>query len=977
MMADIVFKINTIPDLTLGKYNYLSENGVDGVLKLHNSFLWNLYEKSALSNVSFHLAYFYDKNGEIGNKINIYLSATGVESNLKNIKNIISASPLSDYFIFEELKKENFTESDKKYKSISFNYCSSFSKESIFFTGSDGKDYYDVPLWQCDSKGRLFAMFRMMAAIDEDLIFRIDIKAEKKNRLLRKKLSSGPIPNLHMLQSSSNGNRDYGADSILKDYEELLKSLDSMPHFSMNVFAFGNNIESSNMILTSALSESIKKGDYNLHLFEGSFNSEFLLKDEDVTIYDFSNTVDEYYIKLDKKGIKISSGKLDSTSSNSLAFLNTLYSIEEIAPFFRLPCLFDGETISLRKETVAPYVTSESSLFLGKDENGYEINFPIELLPKHAFVSGVPGSGKTNTMHHLTSMLLEKDIPFLVLEPAKKEYRALCNTDIGKRKLMLFSPGSNMKFPLHINPFEFAKGLSVSEHIRSLCSVFEGAFPLENPMPFLLDTAIEGVYRDNGWFPDTVYTDETTLEFPTMSQLYKRLEEELNKTTYSDEVRGNLESALKVRIGGLLRREMGDVFDVSKSSLSPEEWLKTSAIVELESMGNGPANFMTLMLCSLIRECLRVNPRFDSKKTRHVIFIEEAHNLIGPDSEEKTGNGANAKTAATAFIIKMLAEVRALRESVFIADQLPTAMAQEVIKNTGLKIALRLTAMDDRQLLCNSMSANSSQIENMATFGIGEALVTYEKLQRPFKMKIHKWCGEKSYEEEKDITTPKDDTELLNDLQNTELYKKNIFRSMRIFAIDTDKQFSQYLNKYKSFCSDHNKYIVLLGEKNKYSSQLKENNLLSVELEKCFDNNPEITFQNSADYRYLMSVRNTILLNQDSNNKKINKMKIKLLDETVIANDYFETIGMIFKKIKYFKSLGVEFSEEYYHLFLDGNVENMEDSTKILCYLNSVAQDLFDYSCNMYLKIKNFYDLDSMKNKLISVYEKTNLELRI
>ncbi|EKC62797.1 hypothetical protein LEA_11657, partial [human gut metagenome] len=43
----------------------------------------------------------------------------------------------------------------------------------------------------------------------------------------------------------------------------------------------------------------------------------------------------------------------------------------------------------------------------------------------------------------------------------------------------------------------------------------------------------------------------------------------------------------------------------------------------------------------------------------------------------------------------MLAEVRALGEGIVIADQLPTAMAPEVLKNTGLKLGHRITAQDD------------------------------------------------------------------------------------------------------------------------------------------------------------------------------------------------------------------------------------------------------------------------------------------
>lgn len=77
-----------------------------------------------------------------------------------------------------------------------------------------------------------------------------------------------------------------------------------------------------------------------------------------------------------------------------------------------------------------------------------------------------------------------------------------------------------------------------------------------DPMPFLLDKAIEEVYKDMGWRPETVYTDATDLKFPTVSMLYKKLEEELEQTTYSGEVKGNLESALKVRIGNMLDFEI-------------------------------------------------------------------------------------------------------------------------------------------------------------------------------------------------------------------------------------------------------------------------------------------------------------------------------------------------------------------------------------------------------------------------------------
>ncbi len=63
-------------------------------------------------------------------------------------------------------------------------------------------------------------------------------------------------------------------------------------------------------------------------------------------------------------------------------------------------------------------------------------------------------------------------------------------------------------------------------------------------------------------------------------------------------------------------------------------------------------------------------------------------------------------------------------------------MAPEVLKNTGLKILHRLTAQDDRALVGSTMSANELQMEDLASYLPGSALITYEGLLKPFKMEI-------------------------------------------------------------------------------------------------------------------------------------------------------------------------------------------------------------------------------------------------
>lgn len=749
MIQELCYKVEVIPDLSLNKYSSLDGSGVEGVLEKHLAFLRQWNRKGVLSGTSIHLFYFYDgqrtdgtyADGQKGSKLKILFAVRGEERALGNVSQMVSASPLSEYFEFKPCTFAAFL-TECHFMDISFSVCSSLIKKEVFVRSSleslsADEDYYTVSPWESGEDGRLFNMCKLMEALDQQMLYRIDLYPVDRSAALRAALR-GPSALLRERQYMKSGaamQRDFEAENVLKNYDDLLNSVDASPHFIVNAFVFANDRENSAVVLDAAGAEAVSKGNYEIATFSGKFVPNAFLNNEPV---DYCDPQKQIVMQRESKGLVVCK---EISSHYNLKYLPTLFTLEEVAPFFRFPALYEGEVIQKRKETAPQPVSEDDGIFFGTDDNGYDVYFPLKNLSKHAFIAGVPGSGKTNTMHHLTSILWKKhDIPFLVLEPAKQEYRALLRQK-GMEGVYLFSPNADMSFPLHINPFEFPKGLTVSEHIRRLCAVFEGAFPLDNPMPFLVDQAIEAVYRDLGWTPETVYTEETKLKFPTMSMLYKRLEDELKSTTYSDEIRGNLESALKVRIGSLLRREMGDVFNVPFSTIQPERWLDIPAIIELESMGTGPANFLTLMLCALIRETLKVHPKHKTDYARHVIFIEEAHNLIGPEAEEVSGTEANPKQAATAFVVKMLAEVRALKEGIVIADQLPTVMAQEVIKNTGLKIGLRITSADDRGLLGSTMAANALQMEEMATFNCGRSLISYEGLMRPFTMQTHEWCG--------------------------------------------------------------------------------------------------------------------------------------------------------------------------------------------------------------------------------------------
>lgn len=427
--------------------------------------------------------------------------------------------------------------------------------------------------------------------------------------------------------------RDDNSENMIRAWDDYIKELNKYPQFQANIIAFADHMDIAIMLADSVGAEAVESGTYKIeeirtlegHSLDFYYGDNFLLK---------TNTA------------------ADNFMSNFLS----LYTLNEIRPMFSFPILNQGETIERVKETDPVFY--DDGLYLGLSETGYKVTFPIKLFKKHAFISGVPGGGKTNTMLYLVTTLWRQfRIPFLVLEPAKQEYRALARIP-GMEELCIFSPRANTRFPLHINPFEFPIGLTLAEHIANLKAVFEGAFELPPPSPHFIDTCIEQVYIDKGW--NTFSTNDGKLPYPTMQDLYDSLKVAVEKSSYEGEIRGNLRAVLEVRVGSLLKREIGNVYNVKHSIIRPEEWLDVPAIIELEALGEGPANFMSLLISTLIRESLRIRMTVNKQNNRivnHIIFYEEAHNLIGPDTDSPLGDSVDPKISATKYLVKMLAEV--------------------------------------------------------------------------------------------------------------------------------------------------------------------------------------------------------------------------------------------------------------------------------------------------------------------------------
>lgn len=821
-MPSLYYEVKRIPDLTLSKYSALDEGGVEGVLKKHEAFLRQIHRKGLLNKEIIRWIYEYNPSAPKGQRMKIIIKFDGKNAS-DYMQSFIGSSPLAPYFdlvqVFpeEELPPLTGKETPKdlekrKAKTLTLNqelyrYQASLLKKEKFARPDNPEmaDFYSVNKWEMNEDARLFGLFTMMKKMAENskkedksqwrCLYCVDVVPMDYADTIESPSMLGPIMaglrrmlslRVEKTSASTSFQKDESADYTLERYKDLVKTIAGTPHFNVNIKAYAQNSDYANMLLDAAASEALSEGSYDVVVETGMFNVNEIIN----------------------KNLRL---LCNTRAPKELRFWPTLFFLKELVPFTTLPTLYSGESIEMPKETAPSY--DDSGLYLGKDTDDYNVYFPLKNLPKHAFLAGVPGSGKTNSMLHLVTTLYSKfDIPFLILEPAKQEYRALVNKP-EMRGTTVFSPSSGTKFLLHINPFQFPLKMSLAEHIRNVINVFEGSFSMDPPMPFLLDRAIERVYRDKGWLPYMI--NQGTLPYPTMGELYDTLEQILEETDYEGEIKGNLKSVLQVRIGSLLSREMGDVFNVAESTMAPEEWLTRPVVIELEAMGSGPANFLTLMLSTLIRETLKVNPlkrKDGSKKPRHVIFFEEAHNLIGPKAEKEAGENANPKIAATAFVVKMLAEVRALNEAIIIADQLPTAMAPEVIKNTSLKLGHRMTSQDDRQLLGSTMSADDVQLERMATFTTGRTLCIYEGLLKPFELQMEQWSKVNGIVHDELYDSPSDDKLYAMLCYEGSPFIKDLEQSFKITAGKYNKQWDDIMEDVDEYFDELDNLAEACGD---------------------------------------------------------------------------------------------------------------------------------------------------------------------
>ncbi len=390
-------------------------------------------------------------------------------------------------------------------------------------------------------------------------------------------------------------------------------------------------------------------------------------------------------------------------------------------------------------------------------------NMPFSLtykdLARHTFVCGITGSGKTTTVK---GILRNARTPFLVIESAKKEYRNISLE--GNKRPCIYTLGKPEINCLRFNPFYIQCGVSPQMHIDFLKDLFNASFSFYGPMPYILEKCLQNVYKNKGWnltlgfhpylvnmsnsadFFEVDYMQEKyCLEshkylFPTMQDLKFEIERYIEKEMdYEGEVAGNIKTAIKARLESLCSGAKGYMFNTYEYADMPK-LLSENTVFELEGLADDSDKaFCVGLLIIFINEYRQITKetvKMD-KELAHILVIEEAHRLLKNVNTEKVSEDmGNPKGKAVEHFTNMIAEMRSYGQGVIVAEQIPSKLAPDVIKNSSNKIIQRLVAADDQELVANTIGLSVEESLNLGSLTTGTGLCHKEGMSLPVRVKI-------------------------------------------------------------------------------------------------------------------------------------------------------------------------------------------------------------------------------------------------
>ena len=351
-------------------------------------------------------------------------------------------------------------------------------------------------------------------------------------------------------------------------------------------------------------------------------------------------------------------------------------------------------------------------------------------LNMHTFITGSTGSGKSNTVYQFLTELHQDRIPFLVVEPAKGEYKDVFGhwDDVN-----VFSTNPKIAELININPFKFPESIHVLEHVDGLVEIFSVCWPMYDAMPAFFKDAILKSYESVGWDLGSSTFEGDKVAYPDFEILADQLDKLIEGSDYASDIKSNYRGALITRVKSLTVGLNKFIFTTEQT---PYEILfDTNCILDISRVKSSETKALIMGLMVYILNEYRVDTKNGNNNgLKHITVLEEAHNLL-----KNTQNGASELIGKSVeMLTQTIAEIRTYGEGFVIVDQSPSSVDIAAIKNTNTKIVLRTPEANDREAVGRSMGLTPDQVNEIAKLPSGVAVVYQNNWVSPVLTMIDK-----------------------------------------------------------------------------------------------------------------------------------------------------------------------------------------------------------------------------------------------
>lgn len=377
------------------------------------------------------------------------------------------------------------------------------------------------------------------------------------------------------------------------------------------------------------------------------------------------------------------------------------------------------------------------------------IDLDLDRLTRHALVCGITGSGKTHTVTRILLDAQTAGVPWLVVEPAKREHRRLMTLrptgDVHVWSAGVEDPDRGI--PLRLDPMTPPEGTPVGTWLDGLLALFEASFTLFPPMPWVLRAGLQRVYEEAGWD----LAGDVRGRPVALDNLLPACDAVIDQLGYAHRIASDVRAALRARLASLTEGRRGLLYGTGVG-VPDAELFDRCTVIELDALPRAEDKAFAMGLLVLRLSCWRrfgpgQGPHHD---LRHLLVLEEAHRLLR--APQGAADGESSRAHGVEQLTDLISEIRAYGEGVVLADQIPSRLAEDAVKNTDLKILHRTVSGDDRELLAASTLLDEEQSRHLGRLRRGEVVVYREPMDAPLLARVDAVEGYDTVPSDRELT---------------------------------------------------------------------------------------------------------------------------------------------------------------------------------------------------------------------------------